>query len=386
MRTNHIGVFRPVNDNLSDRGDKAATSCRTPPTPAGQSKARLKGQAVKLTAFRQLPSGAKAVLEALWELADTPRGWDPWVHGRAKVRTIARYAGLSDRQAQRWLGRLRVVEPGQDAPAGHLGGWIDTNVVAGRFLAFTVYAEPSQSTAETVTEDAKVLSEPSPMSEEVGHPCPTDIPPVLSTSTTTKATANAEALPEAGPDHGGGGDGDINEAQAQRTADNRDRVRQFLTDAGCRAGDVDRLAHAVLSEPDGPERMAKTYRGLEGNVGSPIAVLVHRIRNGTLDELDKADRRRGALDTLADDIARRGYRNLNDWLADMTAKIEDTPGVRIPVPLQNLLGLNGSAALDSERQRVSDKDPERRRRWLAGMELEVVRSLSAASGKDAVAA
>jgi len=224
------------------------------------------------------------------------------------------------------------------------------------------------------------------MSEEVGHPCPTDIPPVLSTSTTTKATANAEALPEAGPDHGGGGDGDINEAQAQRTADNRDRVRQFLTDAGCRAGDVDRLAHAVLSEPDGPERMAKTYRGLEGNVGSPIAVLVHRIRNGTLDELDKADRRRGALDTLADDIARRGYRNLNDWLADMTAKIEDAPGVRIPVPLQNLLGLNGSAALDSERQRVSDKDPERRRRWLAGMELEVVRSLSAASGKDAVAA
>ena len=392
MRTNDIGGFRPVNAQSSTTcpsrvqgRDKAATACRT--TAPGQSKARLKGQAVKQPGFRALPSGAKAVLEALWEMADTPRGRDPWVHGRAKVKTIAHYSGLSGRQVQRWLGRLRVVETGQDAPAGHLGGWIDTHVVAGRFLAFTVYAEPSQSTAETVIEDIKVLSEPTPMSEEVGHPRPTDIPPVLSTFTTTKATANAKALPEAEPDHGGGGDraGSQNRTTA---APDRDRVRRFLADAGCRPGDVDRLTYAVMQEPDGPARLSKTWDTLKSsiNVIDPMACLVKRIRNGTLDELDKADRQREELHLHAEEISRRGYATLNDWMADMTARLEDAPGVRIPIPLENLLGLNGTDAQSTQLDKVKAMPSERRLRWMASVESAMSECLSAASDGTTVAA
>jgi hypothetical protein len=117
-----------------------------------------------------------------------------------------------------------------------------------------------------------------------------------------------------------------------------------------------------------------------------MACLVKRIRTGTLDELDKADRQREELHQHAEEISRRGYATLNDWMADITARIEDAPGVRIPIPLENLLGLNGTDAQSTQLDKVKALSSERRLRWMASVESAMSASLSAASDGTTVTA
>lgn len=329
---------------------------------------------MKSDAYRKLPSGAKAVLDGLWEMADTPRGWDPWVHGRAKVRTMAAYAGLGDRQTAKWLQRLRA------------DGWIQTATVKGRFLAFTVFSTPNASVKavsdETVNPSDRVLSGPKDRTEvrlrtapkcasephasavEVRTPVRSDIPPELSTftnsSSSSTASDDAGASSERQAERGGGGD-----SSSDPDPTNRKAVREILTKLGCRPADVDRLADRVLTETDGLARLRSTIANL-GRVASPIAVVAYRIRNGTLDELTPTELADRELDMLADEIRRRGYGSLGAWFNDVVGHADEaTP---IPPGVRNLRGDHGEAARDAELAKLRELDVTARNRRLASWE------------------
>lgn len=254
--------------------------------PAGATKVRLRASMERSDAYKRLPSGAWRVLAAMWELADAPRASEPWVHGRCKVSTLADRTGLSVSQVQRWMRRLRVVPEGQKAARGWLGGWIDSKVQAGRFLAWTVYATPGglvetrakPSTHELPTprratsprEDA--LPANAGMRVEVAHPCASDIPPVTTTAEghhhhTTREDAEAAA--------GGGGGGD----------EFIDAIRTELRTLGVWTDKVEPLARRVAGMPDGLDRLRATIRRAKVEARQPAAFVSRAIDNGTLDEL-----------------------------------------------------------------------------------------------------
>ena len=102
MSDNHI----VESGSVQSQAGTAVETCGQP-NGDGRRKVQLRASMERSDAYKRLPSGAWRVLTAMWELADSPRGSEPWVHGRCKVRTLADRTGLSESQVQRWLRRLR---------------------------------------------------------------------------------------------------------------------------------------------------------------------------------------------------------------------------------------------------------------------------------------
>lgn len=263
------------------------------PKGDGRRKVQLRASMERSDAYKRLPSGAWRVLTAMWELADSPRGSEPWVHGRCKVRTLADRTGLSESQVHRWLRRLRVPEDGKVAPADSLGGWIDTRVCAGRFLAWTVYASPgsvvearpvaptqghfTRRRESSSHDDAR--SPHTSTHEEVTHPRVSDIPPQSSTtkdhssSTTTTNHAQARADDSSGASVDGGGGGDF------------DAIAGELRTFGVWSARIVELAQRVALTPDGLRRLRATTTRAKREARSPVPMVVRAIER---DELDPA--------------------------------------------------------------------------------------------------
>ena len=90
-----------------------------------------------LHGWRHLPAGLFRLAMSLWELSDSKPKAGPWVHGVAKVSTIARYANLGPAQTQRALAKLRSE------------GLLETKVKAGRCLRFRLRAHASMRVQHT---------------------------------------------------------------------------------------------------------------------------------------------------------------------------------------------------------------------------------------------
>ena len=283
MSDNHI----VESGSVQSQAGTAVETCGQP-NGDGRRKVQLRASMERSDAYKRLPSGAWRVLTAMWELADSPRGSEPWVHGRCKVRTLADRTGLSESQVQRWLRRLRVPADGKPAPADSLGGWIDTRVCAGRYLAWTVYASPGsvrearpvaptryETTPRRVTTprlDATPAN--ASMREEVTHPCVSDIPPQSSTTKDHTTTNHARASDDdslGASVNGGGGGGDF------------DAIAEELRTFGVWASRIDDLAQRVASTPDGLQRLQATTTRANREARSPVPMVVRAIERDDLD-------------------------------------------------------------------------------------------------------
>ncbi len=305
MGDNHIVGSVPVQPEDATKvpnGRHCGQVEAKPPSVEGVTKVRLRASMERSDAYKRLPSGAWRVLAALWELADAPRGSEPWVYGRCKVAKIAERTGLSVSQVQRWLRRLRVVPEGQEAPKGWLGGWIDTKVYVGRNLNWTVYATPG-GIVEKVPKASKVETRPkapkAPMPEvavaqprievthscassaagmrvEVAHPCASDIPPPSTTAKDHHHQTTREGRDDDAPDGGGGGG-----------AGELDAIRTELRTLGVWSAKVEDLAKRVVATPDGLARLRATSERARREARQPAAFVSKAIEGGTLDDAPK---------------------------------------------------------------------------------------------------
>ena len=324
------------------------------PTHQGKRKVQLRAKMERSNAYRGLPSGAWRVLTAMWELADSPRGSEPWVHGRCKVRTIADRTGLSIAQVGRWLRRLRVLDPGQEEPTGWLGGWLDTHVSAGRYLTWTIYADPDggmgtpieapehdHGCATRSSVDARPGS--ASMREELAHPCATDIPrqrttssppPPPTSSSDSTAEAASAAVGDAGAEaqtHAGGGGGvriivnaeprtpagakTLESAGAAPASSYNREVHAFVGMVGATGQVVQELAQSPLLASVTQEELRATWQAVQTTPGvrSHIGLFVKRLRAGELTSpkaarpIDPPPPTIDATDVLVGDERRRAF-------------------------------------------------------------------------------
>lgn len=262
------------------QGDAQAQATDNAKVEAGRSKVRLRASMERSEAYKRLPSGAWRVIAALWELADAPRGSEPFVHGRCRVSTIADRTGLSRSQVQRWLRRLRVVPDGQPVPTGWLGGWVDSSVRAGRYLAWTVYATPSEvieATGKGPSPEAEATDkgrndatpDDARMRHEVAHPCVTDIP--LRDTTSNNHHQHARARNDE-PNAGAGAGGD------------EDAIRSELRAVGVWTGKIEPLAQRVEATPNGLARLRATIARGRTVANNLAAFVTKAIERDAMDE------------------------------------------------------------------------------------------------------
>lgn len=267
----------------------------------GRRKARLRGGMERSDEYRLLPSAAKVVISAVWELADTPKGTQPWVHARFKVSTLAERCGLSRSQIHRWLNRIdhrRLEErlsKGLDPEPGWLGPWIRTWCVKGRFLGVTAFATPSSPEARNRVMDmskrrsqVKIFNGFAETSGATGCPlddtpdveqatqqmsprCDNDNPPLVSTSTTHPVGCEPDPRAEKGW-------GEVDQKNPSPA------IEEGLRRLGVRPEMASMLAQDSKVVSAGMEAIRTTLNAIKGSQGvrDPIATLVHRLRTGQI--------------------------------------------------------------------------------------------------------
>jgi hypothetical protein len=272
----------------------------------GRRKAQLRGGMERSDEYRLLPSAAKVVISAIWELADTPKGTQPWVHARFKVSTLADRCGLSRSQIHRWLNRIdhrRLedrVSKGLGPEPDWLGPWVRTWCVKGRFLGVTAFATPgspearnrvmdmakrrSQTKVFSRVSDGQPVTAPSPqpvqdatpaeapMRQQMPRQCDNDTPPRTSTST-THPVGRSNSIEQAG------GGGDEQEPPNQTTL-----VRDELIRLGVRPTKADELALNPQICSAGPRAIRATLDAIKASSGirDPLGTLVHRLTQGQI--------------------------------------------------------------------------------------------------------
>lgn len=273
----------------------------------GRRKAQLRGGMERSEEYRSLPSAAKVVISAIWELADTPKGSQPWVHARFKVSTLAERCGLSRSQIHRWLNRIdhRRLEDrlskGLDPEPGWLGPWIRTWCVKGRFLGVTAFATPgspearnrvmdmasrrSQTKVFSGVRDNQPATSPSPqpisdatpadadVRQQMPHECDNDTPPRTTTSTTHPAGRSNATVEQTGV----GG-------VAQEHPDQASLVQEELVRVGVRPAKAAELAQDPRISSAGPKAVKATLEAVRASLGvrDPLGTLVHRLSHGQI--------------------------------------------------------------------------------------------------------
>jgi hypothetical protein len=118
--------------------------------------------------FQRLPSGAKVVISAIWEISDAPRGSVACVHSRWKVGTLAVRCGMHPKHLHRWLVRIDARRrrqheaAGRGTPAGYLGDWIETRCHLGRYLSCTAFASLSIESVDQSNDESDTKFSSSP--------------------------------------------------------------------------------------------------------------------------------------------------------------------------------------------------------------------------------
>lgn len=273
----------------------------------GRRKAQLRGGMERSDEYRLLPSAAKVVISAIWELADTPKGSQPWVHARFKVSTLADRCGLSRSQIHRWLNRIdhrRLedrVSKGLGPEPGWLGPWIRTWCVKGRFLGVTAFATPgspearnrvmdmakrrSQTKVFSRVSDGHPVTAPSPqpaqdatpaeapMRQQMPRQCDNDTPPQTSTSTTHPVGRSNSTVEQAWV----GG-------CAQEQPDQASLVQEELIRVGIRPAKAAELAQDPRISSAGPKAVKATLEAVRASLGvrDPLGTLVHRLSQGQI--------------------------------------------------------------------------------------------------------